>query len=280
MKLQPGHVAVVTGAASGIGLGIARACAGRGMTVALADVEVRALADAASSLSADGARVLARVVDVTDRGAVDGFIGEVVGELGPVDLVAANAGVLGPVAVTWEQTESDWQWVLGVNLHGVIATVSAVVGSMVERDHGHVLITSSVAGLAPHPGGRNGPYTTSKYAVIGFAETLRAELAARDSAVGVTILCPGPVATNIRAAGRNRPAAFGGPSTDVADIGNRLPRLAPDAVGHACLEAVEADAPWLLTNVEYRDALVAHLHGVVDALRRDPVLGTGNLWQP
>lgn len=203
MLLQPEHVAVVTGAASGIGYALAEACAGRGLHVVLADIEVTALQAAAERLAGGGAEVLAVPTDVSDATAVDALAAAALERFGRVDLVANNAGVGGGGGPMWEVGPNDWSWTLGVNLVGVANGIRSFVPHLVERGSGHVLNTASLAGLIAPP--YMGPYVASKFAVVGMSEALAAELAQVAPEVGVTVLCPGYVATNIFSSERNRP---------------------------------------------------------------------------
>ncbi len=198
---------VVTGGASGIGLGLAQVAIERGAAaVVLGDIEPTALERAGEHL--DGghrARVLTAAVDVTDPIAMDGLARRCDEELGGVDLVCLNAGVFSG-GHAWEVTDDDWAWVLGVNLGGVANGIRSFVPSLIERGSpASVLITASIAGVVAAP--VSAPYVTSKFAAVGLAEALHhdLELVGADH-VGVSVLCPGMVSTNIGNGGRNRPA--------------------------------------------------------------------------
>jgi NADP-dependent 3-hydroxy acid dehydrogenase YdfG len=245
MRLEPGTVAVVTGAASGIGRALAQRLAARGMALALTDVEAAPLAEVAESLGAVGWRAL----DVADPAAVDDFAASV-----PAPHLVCNvAGVVGPRLPTWEQRPADWEWIWRVNTVGVANVLRAFVPALVARGAGHVVNVASIAGLAPVIGGGNAPYAASKYAVVGISETLRVELDAVAPAVGVTVVCPGPVATNIRDAERNRPASLGGGAAAAATpptFTNGAARITADDAAAQIVAAVEADRFYLLTNPE------------------------------
>lgn len=243
MQLRPGQLALVTGAASGIGAALSAACIERGLQVVLADVEEEALRATAAEL---GPAALTLTLDVSDAAAVDAAARQLAE---PVDLLVCNAGVVGPLRPLWQQTAADWQWVLGVNLYGTVNVLTAFLPAMVARDSGHVVLTSSTAGLAPVAGGNNAPYAASKHALLGVADTLREELAAHAPAVGVTTLCPGPVATRIRDAARNRPAHLADDSPAPAPtFTHQVPTISAEEVAEGVLQAVAAGSELVLPN--------------------------------
>jgi NAD(P)-dependent dehydrogenase (short-subunit alcohol dehydrogenase family) len=201
-----GKVAVVTGAASGIGRALAERCAREGMRVALADVEPAALERAAAELRAAGAEVLAVVADVAKAGDVEALAHRTLDAFGAVHLLCNNAGV-GAGTTVWESTLADWEWVLGVNLWGVIHGVRAFVPIMLAQgDECHVVNTASIAGLIAGPG--LGVYKVTKHAVVTLSETLYYDLAMRGARIGISVLCPEWVNTRIMESARNRPAAL------------------------------------------------------------------------
>jgi NAD(P)-dependent dehydrogenase (short-subunit alcohol dehydrogenase family) len=204
MKEFKGRVAVVTGAASGIGRGLADACAREGMKVVLADVDEAALEEAGRELKDAGADVLAVRTDVSKAEEVEALARRTLAEFGAVHLLCNNAGV-GAGTTVWESTLADWQWVLGVNLWGVIHGVRAFVPLMLEQgDECHVVNTSSAAGLISGPA--LGVYKAGKHAVVSLSETLYCELAIIKAKIGVSVLCPGGVNTRMLDSERNRPA--------------------------------------------------------------------------
>jgi NAD(P)-dependent dehydrogenase (short-subunit alcohol dehydrogenase family) len=217
--IAPGRVAVVTGAASGIGLGLAERFAAEGMNVVMADVEEPALAKAATRLAASitgGGAVLPVVTDVADRAAVDALRDAALSAFGAVHVVCNNAGVGGPHGPLWECPPGEWDWVLRVNLDGVMNGVRAFMPVLLEQDAGHLLNTSSIFGVFA---GTLGPYGVSKHAVTALTETLHFNLRVLGvTHVGVSVLCPGAVRTNFGTSARNRPA-WAGPAmiTDVAE---------------------------------------------------------------
>ncbi|MFF5989458.1 SDR family NAD(P)-dependent oxidoreductase [Prauserella flavalba] len=250
MSLDGARVAVVTGAASGIGRALAAELVARGMAVGLADIERGPLADVAADLRGAGGRVLDVVTDVADPAAVGSFADAVHEEFGTADLVCLNAGVVGPRVPVWEQRPEDWRWVLSVNLGGVVNGLSAFLPRLRRRGSGHLLVTASTAALYPVRGGGNTPYAASKHAVLGLCETVREELAAEGSPIGVTVLCPGPVATRIREAARNRPVGLRSPDADTTTptFENAIATITAEDAARRALAAVGAGRFLALTN--------------------------------
>jgi NAD(P)-dependent dehydrogenase (short-subunit alcohol dehydrogenase family) len=204
MKTFQGKVAVITGAASGIGRALAERCVQEGMKVVLADVEEQALRQTSRDLAALGAETLAVQTDVSQAAAVERLAQKAFEAYSTVHLLFNNAGV-GAGKTAWESTLADWEWVLGVNLYGVIHGIRSFVPSMLESGaEGYIVNTASMAGLTSSPG--LSAYMASKHAVVSLTETLYHELTLRDASIGVSILCPGFVKTRIQDAERNRPA--------------------------------------------------------------------------
>src|SRR5437879_2198458 len=194
-----GEVAVVTGGASGIGRGSALALARHGADIVLADVNDRRLADVSAEIQALGRRVLTVHCDVSLDRDVERLADEAESRLGPVGLVMNNAGVVLRGAL--EQIEvADWQWCFGINVFGVIRGIHAFLPKMIERSHGYIVNTGSVAGLVPLTG-EGAPYIASKFAIVGLTEALA--LYARPFGVGVSLLCPGGVNTNLAETSRS-----------------------------------------------------------------------------
>jgi NAD(P)-dependent dehydrogenase (short-subunit alcohol dehydrogenase family) len=203
VKEFEGKVAVITGAASGIGRAIAERCAQEGMKVVLADIEERALATAEAELRAENAEVLSVVTDVSKAGDVDALAQRTVDTYGAVHLLCNNAGV-GAGAAVWESTINDWEWVLGVNLWGVIHGLRSFVPIMLEQGtEGHIVNTASVAGLTSFHGGA--AYHATKHAVVALSEKLYYDMVMQGARIGVSVLCPGWVKTQIMDSERNRP---------------------------------------------------------------------------
>jgi len=202
MQHLDGKVAVVTGAASGIGLALAQRFAREGMKLTLVDIEAGALEEAAAELESGGADVFAQRVDVSDADQMDGLAQAVLDRFGAVHLVCNNAGVAtgGPI---WDVTTADWEFVMRPNLWGVIHGVRVFTKHLIGQDEGHIVNTASLAGLVSVPG--FGPYNVTKHAVVTLSETLHGELAALGSKVGVSVLCPGFVTTRLWDSDRNWP---------------------------------------------------------------------------
>src|SRR5439155_3353594 len=206
MKDFQGKVAVVTGAASGIGRALAGKSAQERMKVVLADVEESALKEAEEELQASGAQVLAVCTDVSQAEEVEALAKITFETYGAVHLLFNNAGVAAGTTV-WESSLADWQWVLGVNLWGVIHGIHFFVPRMLAQDtEGHIVNTASSAGLVSSSG--LGIYKVSKHGVVTLSETLALELAARGARLKVSVLCPEWVNTRIIDAERNRPQAL------------------------------------------------------------------------
>jgi NAD(P)-dependent dehydrogenase (short-subunit alcohol dehydrogenase family) len=199
-----GKVAVVTGAANGIGREIAYYCAKEGMKIVLADVEEEALAALEKDMVTGGVDVLAMRVDVSKPDEVDHLATKSYDHFGATHLLFNNAGVGGRHSLIWEATLSDWQWTLGVNLWGVIHGIRSFVPRMIEQDvDGHIVNTASVAGLLTPP--LQGAYNVSKHGVVALSETLNHELTMRQTKLKVSVLCPAYVNTRILDCDRNRP---------------------------------------------------------------------------
>jgi NAD(P)-dependent dehydrogenase (short-subunit alcohol dehydrogenase family) len=208
MKDFRGKVAVITGGASGLGRAFADTAAGLGMKLVLADVQAKALEHATEELLAQGAEVLAMVCDVSKGSHVQELADSAIARFGSVHLVFNNAGV-GAGGLVWENSEQDWEWVLGVNLWGAIHGVRVFTRAMLEcaeRDadyQGHIVNTASMAGLLAPPA--MGVYNVSKHAVVALTETLYHDLRLVDAPIGASVLCPYFVPTGIAHSERNRP---------------------------------------------------------------------------
>lgn len=251
MQLE-GRVMVITGGASGIGLATAQAMAKKGAKLVLVDIEQGALDRAAGTFATP---VLTRVCDVRDFAAMQALAADVVKTCGAVHGVFNNAGVAvgGPIS---EMKHDDWRWVVDVDLWGPIHGVEAFLPYMKsQKQGGHILFTASFAGLVPNVG--LGPYCAAKYGVVAIAEVLAREL--RDDDIGVSVLCPMRVATNIGASQRNRQADYGGADTsppvqaqgeDNRNLAGRV--LDVNDVGNMVVQAVEDNILYILPHDEAR----------------------------
>jgi NAD(P)-dependent dehydrogenase (short-subunit alcohol dehydrogenase family) len=252
-----GKVAVVTGAASGIGYALAETWARAGMKVVLADIEEDALERAADTLGEIG-KVMAVPTDVSLADSVDDLRRQAEA-FGQVSVVCNNAGVAGVGGSgAWEKPLSEWQWVVGVNLWGVVNGVRAFVPGMVERDEGHIVNTASVAGLLPLPFGAH--YSATKHAVVGLSISLHQELAMLGSHVRVSVLCPGWIRTRIADSSRNWLERLGSaPEVGSSDRSRMVESLVrslveggmdPAEVARQVYDAVQEDRFWVLPNAE------------------------------
>ncbi len=216
MKVEAGQVAVVTGAASGLGRALAMEFAARGLNGVLADVEEEPLAETVKTIEATGATVIGVPTDVRFSDQVDALAATTFERYGRIDVVVNNAGIMSGMGPMWVFEENDWEWTLSVNLRGVVHGIRAFVPRLVAQGWGHVVNTASMAGVSAGPG--LGPYMVSKHAVVALSEGLAADLALVGANVGVTVICPGGMVTNIVNAERNRPAELSIASRELDDL--------------------------------------------------------------
>ena len=274
MRELEGKVAVVTGGASGIGLALAQSFALHGMRIVLADVERAALDRAADELREGGAEVLAVETDVSVGESVEALATRTFGRFGTAHIVCNNAGV-GPGGVTWEIPVRAWEWVLGVDLWGVIHGIRAFVPRLVQQGEGHVVNTASVAGLIASPG--MAPYAAAKHAVVGLSQSLAHDLQLAGSAVRVSVLCPSATRTAMNQSGRNWPARLGDPPDTGLEPGHpatrhRYGRLhdgsaaEPTDVADEVVAAVRSGAFWVITDPDRGTRLPAHVRGMLDGI--------------
>lgn len=270
------RVAVITGAASGIGRGLAHRCVHEGMKVVLADIEAPALAKTEAELRALGASVLGVVTDVSQASEVERLAAQTLGAFGAIHLLCNNAGV-GVVRSVWESTLADWQWVLGVNLWGVIHGLRTFVPIMLSQDtEGHIVNTASIAGLVVGPGSSS-TYNVSKHGVVALSETLYYELAQRGAKVKVSLLCPAWVSTRIFDAERNRPGELRNTpltppdsSTDEALIQALRQGMPPEQVAERVFEAIKRDQFYIFTHPETKEWVRVQIEHML-AERNPPV---------
>lgn len=255
MEQHKGKVAVVTGAASGIGLAIAKKCASLGMSVVLADIETEALRNAFASLSGDNNDYC--VTDVSKENDIKTLADHVFNRYGTVDFLFNNAGV-SISGNLWENTVNDWIWVLGVNLWGVIHGIQQFVPRMLEQNKPcHIVNTASIAGFTAPP--NIGIYNVSKHAVVALSETLFHELNERDSLVSVSVLCPDFVSTNIMNSKRNRPYLLvNEANNEIGLTGEQRAKweeivaqgIKPEDVAEKTIEAIEDNRFYIFTHAD------------------------------
>jgi NAD(P)-dependent dehydrogenase (short-subunit alcohol dehydrogenase family) len=272
MKEFKGKVAVITGAASGIGRAIAERCAREGMQVVLADVEDKALAQAEEEISAAGATVLAVLTDVSKADAVEALARKTLDAFGGVHLLCNNAGV-GAGSTVWESTLNDWTWVMGVNLWGVIHGLRTFVPIMLNQGtEGHIVNTSSVAGLIPFHAGA--AYHATKHAVVALSEKLYYDMALRGGKIKVSVLCPGWVRTRIMEAGRNRPAELADDPDEMVVTPEMLATaeeyrqacetgMPPQEVADQVFQAIKDERLYILTHPEFTPIVQARMETIV-----------------
>ena len=272
MRELGGKVAVVTGGGSGIGRGMALAFADAGMKVVVVDIELPAAEKVAAEVAARGARALAVHTDVTRRASVEELAEQTWRELGAAHLLCNNAGVA-VFGTLDEQRDSDWSWLLSVNLEGVVNGLQAFLPRMkAQPGPKHVVNTASVAGIAALPG--LGIYTATKYAVVAISETLRLEGPRYE--LGCSALCPGAVHTNIMTSERNRPTELGQSKPFVPPGGGSLGDVLsrgrdPLWVGRRVRAGVENDEAYIFTDPRSRgllDARFAAMRAGFDAADR------------
>jgi NAD(P)-dependent dehydrogenase (short-subunit alcohol dehydrogenase family) len=268
MEALEGRVAVVTGAASGIGLALATRLAAEGMRLVLGDIEAPALEVAASRLRDDGAEVEARVTDVSKAAEVDALGRAALERFGGLHLAVNNAGVSGG-GLSWDIPVETWEWILGVNLLGVIHGIRSFVPRIIESGGGHVVNTASLAGLTSPP--FMGPYNVSKHGVVTLSETLYQELQLTHPEVGVTVVCPGWVRTRIHEADRNRPAGLPDPAVGEAGAGLRdvvtsliEGGIDPAEVADKVVAAVRSGRVYVLTHEGSGEMAKSRVERIVD----------------
>jgi NAD(P)-dependent dehydrogenase (short-subunit alcohol dehydrogenase family) len=275
MKTLEGKVAVITGGAGGLGMALARQCAGRGMKLVLADVERGAL-EAAGRALGSGVECVTCLTDVTRRESLDALATLAYQRFGGVHLLFNNAGVSVSKSVA-ETTANDWTWVLGVNLWGVLHGIQAFLPRMeAQQEECRIVNTASAAGFLTDPG--MAAYSVSKHAVVVVSETLDKELRARSSKVGVTMLCPAYFSTGIGDAERNRPPELASPPPSDADreVRERLGaairkgRLGADDIARMALEAILAGELYLFTHKKIRLAFEERFRHILDACPYTP----------
>jgi NAD(P)-dependent dehydrogenase (short-subunit alcohol dehydrogenase family) len=269
MKILKGKVAAVTGAASGLGRSMALAFSAEGMDVALADVDQEGLLKTQEAVGAYGVRSTTLRVDVSKAAEVEAFAERTVKELGAVHVVCNNAGV-SPLGAIWENTLADWQWILGVNLWGVIHGVRAFTPRLIAQNEGHIVNTASVAGLSSPPG--SGAYNVTKHAVVTLSESLYHDLRERGSDVGVSVLCPAYVPTRITESERNRPKELLVSEKSDQTLAREAMlrkavasgKISADQVAQAVVAAVKDERFYILTHPRIKGAIRARMEDILE----------------
>jgi NAD(P)-dependent dehydrogenase (short-subunit alcohol dehydrogenase family) len=270
MDFGTGKVAVVTGAASGIGFALADRFASGGMDVVLGDVDENGLTSACERIRAHGVDAAAVLTDVSDETSLGELAETAYDRFGAVHVLCNNAGV-GSLADPWFGPTSAWHWVLGVNLWGVVHGIRAFLPRMLAQAEGHIVNTASMAGLHPST---SPIYDASKHAVVALSEDLYRMLRQMQAPIGVSVLCPGWVRTNILDAERNWPASLGTRPDHavVADVVFPHVQRAldegtnPAVVADLVANAVMADRFWVLPHPDFVDLAVRRWHSIAEGL--------------
>jgi len=273
MKLEPGQVAVVTGAASGIGLALAHRLAAAGLDIVLSDIEPEPLAMASKSVASTGVRTLAVRTDVSLAADVDELAQRTIAEFGSVNVVCNNAGVAS-LEDAWSGSLDAWTWVIGVNLMGVVHGVRAFLPHLVASGQGHIVNTASAAGLMP---GVGPAYSASKHGVVAMSEELYHGFNAAGIPIGVTTLCPSWVQTSILDAERNRPGNRDAiaPLVGARGVAQTYVRRAlaegatPAWTADQTIDAIEADRFWAITDDEFLEIALERWQSIAE--RQNPV---------
>lgn len=269
-----GKTAVITGAASGLGLACAQLAAKKGMHLVLADVQADALAHAQQVVQTAGIRVLTQVVDVADAAQMEAFAARVSNEVGAPHWVFNNAGVASG-GLIWEHTLADWQWLMGVNVWGVVHGVRLFTPMMLaaaKRDpnwRGHIVNTASMAGLVTMP--NMGIYNVSKHAVVSLTETLYQDLQLVTSQVSASVLCPYFVPTGIDRSERNRPAHWQAQaptasqriSQAMSEKAVASGKVSADEVAHKVFEAIQTDQFYIYSHPKALEAVTLRMQAMV-----------------
>jgi len=272
------RTAVITGAASGIGLALAQRAAREDMRLALADIDEAKLAEAAKTLPVAAETLCMRRADVSREEDIAALADEAFGRFGGVHLLCNNAGV-GLTRLSWELTTADWEWVLGVNLWSVVHAVRHFVPRMLAQDgESHIVNTASVAGLLSTPA--MAAYNVSKHGVVTLSETLYAELAEQKAKIGVSVLCPAWVPTAIHTSERNRPQRFGEaapPSAASAAYQERMSqavksgRLTADDMANAVFDAVAANRFYVVPHSRIKQAVRLRMEDILEDRNPTPL---------
>ncbi|HTV46594.1 MAG TPA: SDR family NAD(P)-dependent oxidoreductase [Stellaceae bacterium] len=265
-----GKTAIVTGAASGIGLGIATALAEAGANVVMADIQKAAVEAAAHALSGTNKRVMPVPLDVTQERSVIDALAEAERNFGKLHIACNNAGVPMHGTRLVDVPRGDWEFVIAVNIWGIIHGIRHFLPAILKHgEEGHIVNTASVAGFQNRRGTDQGPYSMSKYAALSLSEALEHELEGTN--VGVSVLCPGPINTNIARGARNRPDHLGGPQLRIRDEAVLAERLAttgldPKIVGERVVDAIRTRTFYAFVGAVPADVIRARHRRIEEAL--------------
>ena len=252
LKIEPGMTAYVTGAGSGIGRGMALALAARGVKVAACDIRLVDAEATAALIEGEGGKALAIGLDVSDGEAVARAADRIENELGPVSIVCNNAGVAMHGVPLHEIAPADWDWVMGVNIGGVVNGIRAFVPRLLASEKpAHIVNTASIGGFQVNPDFLTGAYSMTKFAVVALSEALQQELS--ETEIGVSVLAPAAVATGIHLSERSRPERLGGAYVRPENhfMGDLIKDGAdPTAVGERVAQAIEAGEFYIFTHPE------------------------------
>jgi NAD(P)-dependent dehydrogenase (short-subunit alcohol dehydrogenase family) len=268
-----GRTAVVTGGGSGIGMGLAKALAREGAAVAVADIMPANAEKVAAAIRAEGGKAIAVECDVCERGSIDAMKAAVNAALGPVQLLFANAGATS-FDPLMDMSDADVDWILNVNLHGVMNTTRAFLPEMIAGKEGHVMATASMAGLLPGWIPVHAPYSAAKAGIIGLMMNLSLELAEHN--IHTTSYCPGGVATGMKANNAlYRPAKFGGPRegevhvSDASAVAHSHDFYSPDAIAPMVLNAVRGNRAFVFDHPDQRALFRSTYSAIVEACYDD-----------
>ncbi|MSQ50589.1 MAG: SDR family NAD(P)-dependent oxidoreductase [Betaproteobacteria bacterium] len=269
-----GKGAIVTGAAGGIGLGIARTLARQGVDIALVDIDAAGLDAARRDIAALGVRAFAKAVDVSDNESVRAAALEFEAQIGKVHFLFNNAGVEIGGRTLADVSDAEWEWIFGVNVFGVINGIRHFVPLLQKHgEGGHVVNTASIAGFQVNREYRLGPYSATKAAVVALSEALAQDLEGGN--IGVSVLCPAAVNTRISESERNRPARYGGPpaSAPPNDLRDKLRAalttgMTPDEVGERVLRGIRNGDFYIFTHDEPKHWLELRFARILAAFDR------------
>ncbi len=293
MKDFKDKVAVITGAASGIGLGIAKRAVKEGMKVVIADVEEEALASAEDILKKSGGSVLAVLTDVSKADNIERLAQKTLDTFGKVHLLCNNAGVGSVAGILWETPLVEWEWVINVNLWGVIHGICIFIPIMLKQDEDcHIVNTASIAGLISS--GYEGVYTITKHGIVALSEQLSRELFAINSKIKVSVFCPGFVKTNMINCKRNCPEDMPDRNLDFETaLENFLTvhpeatefikmflnmweaGISPEKAGDIVFEAIKDEARYILTDTGliFKNLVKERMNGIIDAFKQNKPYG-------